>query len=278
VSTDRYGRDVLADDPHQRRRAAVPVVTAERDLVVEHVTTGWCGAVVRAEKDGVTLEDRHGRRRIFAWEPAAFAVAGRPVTLTRPTSGPARGAARSRSGSTVVRDARPRVARAGRIYVEGVHDAELVEHVWGHDLRVEGVVVEPLHGIDDLVDVVGRFGPAPHRRLGVLVDHLVPGTKEHRLAHAVTSPHVLVTGHPFVDVWQAVRPSRVGRSAWPNVPRGTPWKQGICAALGLEDERVAWERILGSVRSYADLEPAMLRAVEQLIDFVTAPGAGGRTG
>ena len=177
-----------------------------------------------------------------------------------------------------MRDARPRVARAGRIYVEGVHDAELVEHVWGHDLRVEGVVVEPLHGIDDLVDVVGRFGPAPHRRLGVLVDHLVPGTKEHRLAHAVTSPHVLVTGHPFVDVWQAVRPSRVGRSAWPNVPRGTPWKQGICAALGLEDERVAWERILGSVRSYADLEPAMLRAVEQLIDFVTAPGAGGRTG
>ena len=34
--------------------------------------------------------------------------------------------------------------------MEGKHDAELVEKVWGHDLRIEGVVVEPLHGVDDL--------------------------------------------------------------------------------------------------------------------------------
>ena len=135
--------------------------TRERDLVVEHAAPGWCGAVVRAEKDGVTLEDRHGRRRIFAWEPAAFAIDGRPVTLRRPAAGAPSGQGRSRSGSTVVRDHRARVARAGRIYVEGVHDAELVEHVWGHDLRVEGVVVEPLHGIDDLPGVVAEFRPSP---------------------------------------------------------------------------------------------------------------------
>jgi hypothetical protein len=267
---DRYGRDVLARDPHRARRPVVSTMAAERDLVVEHVASGWCGAVVRAEKDGVTLEDRHGKRRIFAWEPAAFAIDGRPVTLTRPVAAPSSAPGRSRSGSTVVADHRATVARASRIYVEGVHDAELVEHVWGHDLRVEGVVVQPLHGIDDLAEVVAEFAPGPTRRLGVLVDHLVPGSKESRIVARVSSPHVLVTGHPYVDVWQAVRPSRLGVSAWPVVPPGQPWKAGICAALGVDDEALMWRRILASVRSYADLEPTMLRAVEELIDFVTS--------
>lgn len=225
---------------------------------------------MRAEKDGVTLEDRHGKRRIFAWEPAAFAIDGRAVTLVRPAPAAARGVGRSRSGSTAVVDSPAKVARESRIYVEGVHDAELVEHVWGHDLRVEGVVVEPLHGIDDLAAIVSEFGPGPSRRLGVLVDHLVPGSKESRVVAAVRSPHVLVAGHPYVDVWQAVRPSRLGIEAWPVVPPGQPWKAGICAALGVDDEAVMWRRIRSSVRSYADLEPSMLRAVEELIDFVTA--------
>lgn len=275
--SDRYGRDVLSSDPHRAARPPVSTVSADRGLVVEHRATQWCGAVIRAEKDGVTLEDRRGARRIFAWEAAGFAIDGRPVTLTRPVSGPpaggSRAPARSRSGSTVVRDHRARVARAGRIWVEGVHDAELVEHVWGHDLRVEGVVVEPLHGIDDLAAAVSAFRPGPGRRLGVLVDHLVPGSKEHRIAAGVRTPHVLVTGHPYVDIWQAVRPQRVGIPSWPTIPRGTPWKQGIARALGEDDEREAWSRVLGAVRSYADLEPDMLRAVEHLIDFVTSDEA-----
>jgi hypothetical protein len=266
---DRYGRDVLSHDPHRRVRPQVATVAAERDLVVEHVASGWCGAVVRAEKDGVTLEDRQGKRRIFAWEPASFSIDGRAVTLVRPTQAVASGAGRSRSGSTVVVDARAKVARESRIYVEGVHDAELVEHVWGHDLRVEGVVVEPLHGINDLAAIVSDFQPGPSRRLGVLVDHLVPGSKESRVVAGVRSPHVLVTGHPFIDVWQAVRPSRLGIQAWPVVPPGQPWKAGVCAALGVDDEAAMWRRIRSSVRSYADLEPSMLRAVEELIDFVT---------
>lgn len=53
------------------------------------------------------------------------------------------------------------MAGESRIYVEGVHDAALVEKVWGHDLRVEGVVVEYLEGIDHLPSVVEEFGPAP---------------------------------------------------------------------------------------------------------------------
>jgi hypothetical protein len=217
----------------------------------------------------VTLEDGLGRTRVFPWEPASFAVDGATVTLQRP-SRPRPTAARSASGSRVVTGHRARTARASRILVEGLHDATLVERVWGHDLRVEGVVVEPLHGADDLAAVVAAFEPGPHRRLGILLDHLVPGTKEHRLAEAASGPHVLVTGHPYVDVWQAVKPAVLGFSAWPTVPRGTPWKAGVCAALGVADEQAMWDRIQARVRSSADLEVPMLRAVEELIDFVTA--------
>jgi hypothetical protein len=248
---------------------------AERDLVVEHLDSGWCGAVVRSEKSGVVLEDRHGRRRLFAWEVAAFAVDGRPVTLERPVPSAPAVPTRSRSGSRLATDAVTRVAQQSRIYVEGVHDAEIVEHVWGHDLRVEGVVVEPLHGIDDLPAVVADFGPSSQRRLGILVDHLVAGSKEQRVVSLVRSPHVLVTGHPYVDVWEAVRPASVGIDAWPQVPRGTQWKAGVCRALGVPDEREMWRRIRRSVHSYADLEVPMLRAVEELIDFVTTPTRSG---
>jgi hypothetical protein len=85
---------------------------------------------------------------------------------------------------------------------------------------------------------------------------------------------VLVLGHPYVDVWQAVRPERIGLTAWPTIERGTEWKHGILRELGWPaDEQAdvarAWQRILRSVRSYADLEPSLLGRVEELIDFVT---------
>ena len=107
-------------------------------------------------------------------------------------------------------DVQARVARGSRIWVEGVHDAALVERVWGDDLRIEAVVVEPLDGIDDLAGAVRAFRPDRDARLGVLVDHLVPGSKESRIVAAVSDPHVLVVGHPYVDVWQAVKPAALG--------------------------------------------------------------------
>jgi hypothetical protein len=279
VRSKDYGSDVLADV--RRRPAPAPEVAAEPDLVVECADTGFCGAVVAVEKDAVTLEDRHGRRRAFALRPAAFLLDGKPVTLVRPApaSAPAPGAAgrpRSASGSVAVTGLTARVAKASRIYVEGRHDAELVEKVWGHDLRVEGVVVEQLDGVDLLPDAVAEFRPGPGRRLGVLVDHLVDGSKESRIAAVVRSPHVLVVGHPYVDVWQAVRPRLLGLDAWPQVPREVEWKVGVCAAAGWPhatqaDLAAAWRRILGAVSSYADLDPALLGRVEELIDFVTAP-------
>ncbi|MFJ9612988.1 DUF3097 domain-containing protein [Streptomyces noursei] len=269
--------------PPWKKPKPVPEVPADPGLVVEEVVTGYCGAVLRCEKTAegptVTLEDRFGKQRVFPMVPRGFLLEGRTVTLVRPQGRPApSGPARTASGSIAVPGARARVARAGRIYVEGRHDAELVERVWGDDLRIEGVVVEYLEGVDDLPAIVDAFAPGPDARLGVLVDHLVPGSKESRIAAAVTGEHALVVGHPYIDVWEAVKPSSVGIPAWPRVPRGQDWKTGVCRALGWpENTGAAWQRILSRVRSYKDLEPALLGRVEELIDFVTAPeGADGR--
>ncbi|MFD0528248.1 DUF3097 domain-containing protein [Kitasatospora arboriphila] len=269
----QYGPDLT---PPWKRQQPAPEVPAERDLVVEEAATGFCGAVVRCEKTAegltVTLEDRFGKHRVFPMVPRGFLLEGRVVTLVRPSApAPAAGPRLTASGSIAVPGARARVARESRIYVEGRHDAELVERVWGDDLRIEGVVVEYLQGVDDLPAIVAEFAPGPGQRLGVLVDHLLPGTKEHRIAERVSGDAVLVVGHPYVDVWQAVKPAAVGIGAWPQVPRGEVWKEGVCRRLGWPvDPPAAWRRILASVDSYRDLDPALLGRVEELIDFVTA--------
>jgi hypothetical protein len=267
VSTKDYGPDPLAAALRPRRE--VRVVEAELDLVVEDAESGFCGAIVAMDKASLTLEDRHGARRLFRWESAAYLLAGQIVTLRRPTVASPVASARTASGSIAVHDQPARVARASRILVEGIHDCELIERIWGADLRVEGVVVEQLEGADNLPEVVRSFAPSANARLGVLLDHLVAGSKESRIADQVESPHVLVVGHPFVDIWQAVKPERVGLRAWPEVPKSLPWKETIAAELGASDVRTAWRGILGSVRSWTDLEPALLGPVESLIDFVT---------
>jgi Protein of unknown function (DUF3097) len=278
VWSRRYGPDVLADGQSGRsgrRRAQreVPQVQAEHGLVVEDAEGRFCGAVVGYEKGAVVLEDRHGKRRVFPLAPGAFLLDGRQVTLVPPApAAPAR-PTRTASGSVAPPVSRAKVAQASRIYVEGKHDAELVEKIWGDDLRDVGVVVEYLEGIDDLPAIVSRFSPGPGRRLGVLVDHLVAGSKESRIAASVRSPDVLIVGHPFIDIWAAVRPSAVGIAGWPDVPRGQPWKEGVLRALGWPPEvPAAWQRILRSVTSYTDLEPELLGRVEELIDFVTVAG------
>ncbi len=265
-----YPDDVLAGD--WRRRPAVPELDAERDLVVEDADSGFCGAVIGFDLGAVVLEDRHGRRRNFPLSPGAFLLDGRPVTLRKPAGGRVPAARRmTASGSLAVGGVPAQVAKASRIWVEGVHDAALVERIWGDDLRVEGVVVEPLDGVDALVDQVRSFRPGPGRRLGVLVDHLVAGSKESRIVARVRDDHVLVSGHPYVDIWQAVKPSRVGLRQWPVIPPGRPWKEGVCAAVGVRDPADMWRRILASVRSYKDVETPLINSMERLIDFVTEP-------
>lgn len=277
---DRYGTDVLAKGWREQRFHQLARVEAARDLVVEVADDGYCGAVVGVAGGNVELEDRHGRRRMFPLGPG-FLIDGSDVVLVPPSAAAAAQAPRrTASGSFAVEDARARTARASRIFVEGRHDAELVEKVWGDDLRAEGVVVEYLQGIDLLASVLDDEPPTAERRYGVLVDHLVPGSKESRIAEAIErgrhGAHLRIVGHPWIDVWQCVTPQAMGIERWPDVPRGTEFKVGVCRAFGwpAEDQADiarAWQRILGRVTTYRDLEPALLGRVEELIDFVTAP-------
>ncbi|MFB1297314.1 DUF3097 domain-containing protein [Mycobacterium sp. pW049] len=276
---DRYGTDILASNPHQSRKPRSTEQAIEIGMVVEDAQTGFVGAIVRVEYGRMELEDRNGRTKPFPVGPG-YLIDGKPVILTPPKKAGPAAPTRTASGSVAVRGGRAKVALASRIYVEGRHDAELVEQVWGEDLRIEGVVVEYLGGVDDLAAIVADFRPGPGRRLGVLVDHLVPGSKEARIADSVRrgpgGEHTLVVGHPFIDIWEAVKPARIGVESWPVVPKGQDWKHGVCEALGWRHRDQAdianvWQKIRGRVRDWTDLEPELIGRVEELIDFVTAP-------
>jgi hypothetical protein len=247
---------------------AYPRVGATIGLPVLHRASGLRGTVNRFTGEIVELRDAAGREHRFRNRPGAFAVDGETVTLVRPAAptptGP--GLRRTAAGALVVDGAPAKVAKASRIWVEGSHDARLLERVWGDDLRELGIVVEPMGGIDDLVERVRGFGPGPRRRLAVLVDHLVPGSKESRIAEQVTGPHVLVVGHRYVDVWQCVRPGSLGIAGWPEVPRGEDWKTGVCRRLGWGDPQDGWRRVLAAVDSFADLEPDLVGSVERALD------------
>jgi hypothetical protein len=256
----------------RRRRAPVfPPVPAALGLVVHHRLSGVTGAVMEWRPSRVTVLDRTGRRHQFVNERGAFSVDGQPCTLVAPGR-PLSERRVTSSGSIAVEGSAPRVARGARIWVEGTNDAELVEHVWGDDLRVEGVVVEPMGGMDDVEAAVARFHPGPAKRLGVLLDHLVAGSKERRAADALAGhAHLLVTGHPFVDVWAGINPALAGLRAWPDVPKGVPWKEAVARHCGFDTSGRFWASLLRRVRTYADLHPSLVGAVEQLIDFVTEP-------
>lgn len=257
-------------------------VPLELGMVLEDPASGFVGAVLRTEKLGgmyvVELEDRRGLTRSFPLGPG-FWLEGEPIVALpiRRAGRPVR--TRTNSGSRVVADRRPQVAKASHIWVEGKHDAELVGHVWGEDLAHEGIALLTLEGADNLEAVLDEFQPGPQARAGILLDHMVPGSKETRLAQAASDrwgEDILILGHPYVDVWQAVKPARLGLDAWPVVPRGTDIKVGTLEALGWPaatqaDIANGWQRILARVRSYLDLEPALLGRVEELIDFVTVP-------
>ncbi len=257
------------DGPKHKR---FPVVGVVHGSPITHVPSRTTGTVEKLANTMIQVRDAGGRVHTFTIAPGEFLVAGVACEPVMGKVAPAATRSISASGSVAVGH-EARVARASRILVEGVHDAELLEKIWGDDLRHEGIVVERLDGMDDLAAVVRDFGPRSTRRLGVLLDHLVQGSKESRVAATIDDPNVLITGTPYVDVWQAVRPAVAGIDGWPDVPMGEPWKEGVLARIGRRGEHPGafWKELLSRVNTYADLFPPLVGAVEQLIDFVTVP-------
>ena len=270
---DPYGGDIFHGHA-RKKRSVYPEMPAEPGIIVEIVGNDFVGAVVGFERtydgDFVRLEDRYGTQRLFKMLPGAFLVEGKRVTLTRYIPPKDDRPKRSNSGSRKVENVRAKVAMPSRIWVEGIHDAAIVEKVWGHDLRVEGVVVEYLEGLDNLPERLAEFQPGPGRRIGVLADHLIEGTKESRLVEHV-GEHVLVTGHPYIDIWAAVKPEKLRIPAWPDVPYGEDWKTGVCKRLGWSDPKEGWHRVYSAVETFRDLDSTLIGAVERLVDFVTNP-------
>jgi hypothetical protein len=268
---DRWGSDDVLET---FREPAYTELEVEHGMTLTHTGSRFTGVVAGfSERDQVLLVADSGDRQLFRAHDGAFTHKGTRVALRAPATKTARPRRFTASGSLAVDGRRARVAASGRVWVEGIHDAELVERIWGDDLRMVGVVVEPLHGADDLPAAVAEFGPRSGRRLGVLLDHLVEGSKESRIADRVRQEHVLVRGHPYVDIWQAIKPAAIGIEAWPHVPPGLLWKDEVVRSLGLDVATGAfWGRVLSAVSSYRDVETPLVNAVEQLIDFVTAEG------
>lgn len=239
-------------------------------MTLTHTGSNTTGTVVGfSPGQQVLLLDRFGQRQSFPAHDGAFLHKGHRVALRAGTSSSKPVPTITASGSVAAENTRAKVARASRIWVEGIHDAELIEKIWGDDLRDAAIVVEPLHGADDLASAVETFQPSSTRRLGVLLDHLVAGSKETRIAETVRSEHVLIAGHPYVDIWMAISPKTIGLDAWPDVPKGQPWKEGVLNHLGIRSEpREFWARVLHSVSDYRDLETPLVNAVERLLDFV----------
>ena len=84
-------------------------------------------------------------------------------------------------------------------------------------------------------------------------------------------PHVMVTGHQYIDIWEAVKPSSVGIEAWPKVPYGEDWKTGVCDRLGWGSPTDGWRHVASKVKTFRDLDATLIGAVERLVDFVTEP-------
>jgi len=268
VEQDRWAEsDILAEFNKREYR----VLEVRVGMTLTYTGSRLTGTVAEFIQGGeVVLTDKWGQQQAFPAHDGAFMHNGSRVSMREPAAAPRAEPRFTASGSIDAGESRARVARASRIWVEGVHDAELIEKIWGDDLREAAVVVEPLHGADDLLNAVAGFLPSSTRRLGVLLDHLVEGSKESRIADTVRDNNVLICGHPYIDIWAAIEPATIGIAAWPEVEHGRSWKEGVLESLGLDVASGSfWARVLDSVTSYRDVETPLVNAVEQLIDFVT---------
>ena len=274
MSYDASG--MLSDplDPNApRRKRDYPVVVARRGVVLEDRTTGVVGALVSFAPPRLVLRDRYGKDHTVRYADGSVRAdidnKGVPCKLVLPKTEPEgrRSPPADRSMQAMFPPESPAPAESGsrhprrRTHREGL----------GRRLARRGVVVEQLEGADDLAERVRGFRPGDRRRLGILLDHLVDGSKESRIAAEIDDRNVRITGHPYVDIWQAVKPSVIGIDHWPEVPKGQPWKEGVITPRDHGDPASFWKHVLGKVTSWKDLETPLLGAVEELIDFVAPP-------
>ena len=107
----------------------------------------------------------------------------------------------------------------------------------------------------------GRPGP-PRRRAARPPGRRHEGGARRGGRRVRRASHVLVVGHPYVDVWQAVRPgasaSRRGRRSRAATPGRPACRRAPGLAARDEAELRCWRRILGTVATYAELEPELL--------------------
>ena len=233
----------------------------------------WCAARRRPAACTVTLEDRHGRHRVFPLGPG-FLVDGRPVALVRAAPA-ARGGAAPAYGLGLGRRARragpgrprrpdlrrgPARRRAGR---EGVGRRPARR---GRRRRAPRRHRRPA---GRRARLRARAGP-PARRA-----RRPPGARQQGVPAGRAgrcSPHVRVVGHPYVDVWQAVRPAAPRHRGLAGGPARHAVEGGRLRRRSAGRSTRPPPGAASSARSRRTptWSPSLLGRVEELIDFVTA--------
>ena len=179
VHEPRHPRRVRTAAPCAR----LPVRRRQGRWLVEDRSSGSAATSSRSLREAVTLRDRNGSTRQFRFKPGGFLIEGKPVTLVRAEACTDAAAPSPTAVGASGRTQKARAARASRIWVEGRHDAELVRaRVGRRPARARASWWSRCTASTTSVAMVAEFEPAPQRRLGILVDHLVAGSKEDRLA------------------------------------------------------------------------------------------------
>ena len=196
---------------------------------------GFCGDIVTITAEAVTLRDRQGQHRQFRYKPGGFLIDGKPVTLVR--AGPR--SQRRPAGDQQRLGRRPPAGAAQRRHGQpDLGRGQATTPSWSSTCGATtcaswGSSSSRCTASTTWSAWSAEFAPspaAPARGAGRPPRRRLEGGAPRR---QVRGPDVLVTGHPFVDVWAGVRPQVIGLDAWPDVPRGVEWKEGMCDALGV---------------------------------------------
>ncbi len=258
MRSKRYGPDVLAEGRRRPGRGQIPRVTAERGLVVEDAAGEFCGAVVWCEKDAVDAGGRPRQAagvpapagRLPAWRASRSCWSGRrqrPAGTRRPGAGRRDGPRRDRS--------RPRRAGPRSRGPAGSTSRAATTPSWSRRSGATTCATSASSwstsgGIDDLPAIVADFAPRPGaqaRRPGRPSGGRVEGDQDRRAGAVTARADRRAPVHRRLGGGQAVGARHPG---WPRVPPGSPWKEGVLAAIGWPADtagRLAAHPALGDV-------------------------------